>query len=456
MNSKLAAFTLAWLLNLTLLLGSGEAAAQGSIQITDTGPKVDFPESITFSADIRSDSPIQSVVLEYGVDQLACGRVVAKAFPEFQPGKTTSAEWTWEMRQSGSLPPGARVWWEWHVTDSSGAEAVSPRGQVTFLDDVHGWKSLQADGVNLHWYQGDDHFGQSLHDSAVQALAWLKQQAGLTSDSPVDLYIYGSTGDLRDAILYEPSWIGGQAFPDQNIVIIGITPEDIEWGKHAIAHELTHVLVGHFTFSCLGDVPAWLNEGLASFSEGSLEPSSQALFDQAVKNDTLIPLRALSGSFSEEPTKADLSYSQSYSVVNFIIQEYGQDKMNRLLMALRDGATVDDALVEVYGFDVDGLDNAWRTAIGAPSRAILQPSPTPQPTAVPTFKPISGLLETPAAPTLPPLPSATPTPTRVPARTSFPGTAGVPILISAALGCLCLIVLVLVGAGLLLRRERKT
>ena len=35
------------------------------------------------------------------------GEVIAKAFPQFTPGKTVEAEWTWEMRQSGSLPPGA-------------------------------------------------------------------------------------------------------------------------------------------------------------------------------------------------------------------------------------------------------------------------------------------------------------------------------------------------------------
>jgi len=455
MKTKLIPFFAALLLNLSLLFGAGATVAPGSIQITDTGPKVVFPESLTFSADIQADSPIQSVVLEYGVEQLACGTVTAKAFPEFQQGKSTSAGWTWEMRQSGSLPPGAKVWWEWHVTDASGAEVASPRQQLTFLDDVHGWKNINADGINLHWYEGDNRFGQGLHDSAVAALAWLKQQAGLTSDSPVDLYIYGSSSDLRDAILYEPSWIGGQAFPSQNIVIIGIAPQDIEWGTHAIAHELTHVLVGHFTFSCLGDVPAWLDEGLASFSEGALEPASKAHFDEAVHNNSLIPLRALSGSFSEEFNKADLSYSQSYSVVNYLIDEYGQEKMNRLLAALRDGATIDEALVNVYGFDVDGLDNAWRAAIGAPSRPIVQSTPTPQPTTVPTFKPISGLLVTPATPTAFPVASAKVTPPVVPAQNTAPSSNGLPILIALILGGLCLVLLAIGLVLLFVRRGRE-
>ena len=31
--------------------------------------------------------------------------------------------------------------------------------------------------------------------------------------------------DMRDAVLYEPGWTGGLAYPDHNIVIIGIAPD---------------------------------------------------------------------------------------------------------------------------------------------------------------------------------------------------------------------------------------
>ncbi len=200
-----------------------------------------------------------------------------------------------------------------------------------------------------------------------------------------------TTNDMKDAILYEPSWTGGQAFPDQDIVIIGISPDDLAWGTDAIVHELTHVLVGHLTFSCLGDVPTWLNEGLAVYSEGELDKSSKDQLDQAIRDDTLLSVRSLSGGFSEVSDKAYLSYSESYSLVNFLIETYGQDKMTSLLVALRDGMTIDEALKQTYGFDVDGLEDAWRQAIEAQPRAVsAQPTVQPTPTFVPTIVPISG------------------------------------------------------------------
>lgn len=86
----------------------------------------------------------------------------------------------------------------------------------------------------------------------------------------------------------------------------------------------------------------------------------QSVLDQALNDNNLITLRSLNGGFSELPDKANLSYSQSYSVVKFMIDTYGQQKMTDLLIALRDAKPIDQALLEVYGFDTDGLDSAWR------------------------------------------------------------------------------------------------
>jgi hypothetical protein len=454
MKTRLMPFLIAFLLSALLLFPSQMGDAQGVIQITDTGPNIIFPEGIIFKAQISSDAPIQSVVLEYGIEQLTCGRVIAKAFPEFQKEIDTSVEWTWEMRQSGSLPPGAQIWWQWRVTDAEGKQGVSPRETVTWLDDIHEWRIINADGISLHWYEGDTHFGESLHAAAVKAMAWLNQDAGLSSDSPIDVYIYGSQDDLRDAVLYEPSWIGGQAFPTQDIVIIGVLPYDLEWGKRVIAHELTHVLVGHFTYSCLGDVPTWLDEGLASFSEGDLEPYSKVQFDDAVRRDMLIPLRALSGGFSEEPDKADLSYSESFSVVNFLIQRFGRQKMSQLLIDLRDGETIDAALTGIYSFDVDGLEDAWRTAIGATPRDKFEYTPTQLPTLVPTFKPVSGISVATATPSPRPAISPIKEQTKSPLPIEAPKSGASPLWVVLITGAVCL-VLLLFGATLMIILWRR-
>ncbi len=389
MRSRLAVIILLLLLISGLAL---PAHAQANIQVVSDKASLSFPETILFSAEFKAGTEISAVVLQYGVDQLTCGTVQAEAFPTVTSGKDVKVQWTWEMRQSGSLPPGATVWWQWLVTDSSGAQFTSPEQKILWLDSVHPWQTISGGNINLHYYSGGADFGQQLHDAAAQALVRLSQDIGLKPDQPVDIYIYASSNDLKDAVLYAPSWVGGQAFPENNIVILGVPTDQLDWGKSSEAHELTHVLVGHLTFSCLSFMPTWLNEGLAMYGEGGPQPADQAQFDQAKAQNQLPSLRSLIGGFSEEASRATLSYTEAFSVVNFMIKTYGQQKMLALLIDLRDGQTMDDALQAAYGFNTDGLESAWRASIGASSSTGNEkPTPVPTPTVVPTIVPIGAV-----------------------------------------------------------------
>lgn len=154
-------FRLFVFLLLLLLLGSPATPvhAQANIQVLSDEAALTFPESITFKAEFQAGTNITSAVLEYGVNQLTCGTVEAKAFPQFTPASDLKVEWTWEMRQSGSLPPGASVWWRWQVSDSSGTQFTSPTQTILWLDDIHPWQVISGGNINLHYYNGGDFFG---------------------------------------------------------------------------------------------------------------------------------------------------------------------------------------------------------------------------------------------------------------------------------------------------------
>jgi len=408
-----------------------------------------FPETATFSATLSSTTDITSVVLEYGNEQQTCGEVIAKAFPQFAPASSVDVEWIWDMRQSGSLPPGASIWWRWRYKDGSGAEFVSEKQTATWLDNEHSWETISSGNLRLHYYGKEEAFVKSMLDAGLEGLRRNQEQAGLVTDGPVDIYIYSNYGDMQQAVLYEPSWTGGQAYSDFNIVIMGLSNFNDEWDKNTVIHELTHVLVGAFAFSCIGTLPGWIEEGLAMFSEGQLDSSMQSMLEQAIRGNSLITLRSLNGGFSELPDKANLSYSQSYSVVKFLIATYGQKKMTQLLIALRDAKPIDDALLEIYGFDTEGLEAAWRESVGAaPQIASAQATSQPTPTFVPTFVPVSG------APR-----AVTPTPYAIPTSSFGDPTStsgGPPLSLTIALLCFCGLLLLILGVfvlGFIVRRD---
>ena len=447
------------LIILFLLLGLLLAPAPSVLalpraDVTNDQVTFSFPNTAAFSATLNADANITSVTLEYGNQQLTCGEVTAKAYPQITPAKTVQAEWTWDMRQSGSLPPGANIWWRWRYTDETGAQFTSETKTAVWLDDVHAWQAISSGDLRLHWYGKDQSFAQTMLDAGVEGLRRNKQQAGLVADAPIDLYVYPNYDDMKGAILYEPSWTGGMAFPEYNILIMGISGSDAAWDANTVIHELTHILIGHFTFSCLGVVPTWLNEGLAMYSEGKLDASMQTQLDQAIQDDTLLTVRSLNGGFSELPDKANLAYSQSYSIVNFLINKYGQEKLTQLLSALRDAKPIDSALREAYGFDTEGLEDVWRQSIGAAPRAVsVQPTSQPTPTFVPTYVPVSGI---PLA--LTPTPYAIPTSSFSSSQPSTTSSKTPFIMLTVALVCVCLVILIIFGVvvlGLVVRAKNQ-
>jgi hypothetical protein len=125
------------------------------------------------------------------------------------------------------------------------------------------------------------------------------------------------------------------------------------------------------TYNPYNGLPTWLDEGLAMYAEGALEASFASSLGRAITTDSLISVRSLASPFSAISGLAIQSYAESFSIVEFLISQYGQDKMLTLLNTFQEGSGWDSALVKVYGFDMDGLEARWRTSIGVPTGVTL-------------------------------------------------------------------------------------
>jgi hypothetical protein len=217
--------------------------------------------------------------------------------------------------------------------------------------------------VTLYWYYGDDSFAQELMAAAQDALQRLAEDTGAELEKPAKLYIYASTTDLMGAMIDPQEWTGGVAYTRYGIMAIGISSNNINWGKRAIAHELTHLVIHQMTLTPYNSLPHWLDEGLAMRAEGELGTEFIAYLEEAIEEDSLISVQSLCSSFSADTEKAVLSYAESYSLVDFLVTNYGRDSMLELLNTFAEGSGYDAALEEIYGFDIDGLDSLWRDYI---------------------------------------------------------------------------------------------
>jgi hypothetical protein len=369
---------------------------------------VNFPDEVIFQLDIAPDFVVDKAVLTYDLNKFTCLDATATVPLEVTGN---NLEWTWILSRSGNPPPGAELWWEWTITDSSGSSFTTPRQTLTFSDDRFQWDSIEQEGVRLHWY-GNDQTGPILLQAAVAGLDRLQTEMGIELEDEVQLYIYDDYDDMRAALLFVQDWAGAVAFDEYNIILMGVPPDIANtWGVQTVPHELAHLVLGRFGHSCVGGHrPTWLEEGLAVYAEGEPQADMVRDLENGVKNNSFEPLRSLTGAFSAHGTEAGIAYSQSYSTITFMLNTYGQEKMQQLILRLADGTGYDEALTAVYGFNMDGLELAWREAMGLPPRAIPA-TPTPfSAAAIPTFEPLSAPASLPTPPAADQPPPAAPEP----------------------------------------------
>jgi len=367
---------------LLLLLSPSLVAAGDDIAVIASYVDVNFPSQAEFTLEAESYVDIVDVRLYYEVDKMNYAEVVSEGWADFTPASRIEANWVWDMRNS-SLPPGAEVTYWWMIEDADGNRFETSPEITHFDDDRYLWQSLtstapQGSELTLFWYEGGDSFARELMDVCEEGLARLTQDIGTYPERPIKIYIYASTSDLKGAMIFPQEWTGGVAFTAFSTIAIGIPPSELDWGKRALVHELTHLVVHQATFSPYGQLPIWLDEGLAMYNEGELDPVFRSYLQEAILEGELISVRSLCSPFSAETEKARLSYAQSYSLVEYLLDNYGQDRMLELLTILKQGSTYDEALTEVYGFDIDGLDARWRAtltdSVVPASRAWLHPA----------------------------------------------------------------------------------
>lgn len=355
-------------------------------------------QSIIFSLKAKSQSKIIRATLIHGVKSNTClGDSQARREIEFTAGTQIEIAWTWNLSRSGNLPPGGTIWWQWELQDEENHTLLTDPQTLTAEDPNFHWQELQTQSLKLFWSKGDSQFGSRLLQISKDSLQRLSKDAGLESTGPVRIMIYPSSDAMQNALVYSSDWAGGVAFPEYNVVMIGIAPDQMDWAAEAIPHELAHLITDRLIYNCSStDLPTWLSEGLADYAAGPTSESVRASILAALKSGNLPALTSLTNGFAADSYLAAQSYDQSHMVVEFMIERYGAGSIDELLNRIRDGKQIDVTLREVYGLDTAGLDRTWRASLGVGTAPKVNPNtvtPPARPTTIPTlplFSPLSS------------------------------------------------------------------
>jgi hypothetical protein len=364
--SQLVARILIPIILVVLQTGGLFQAGLNPIQIHHNRASVNFPDVITFQVDTSANAPIQLASLRYGTNGRTCTPDTYHQNLIFTPGTELALSWSWNLSEENLyLPPGAQVWWQWLIHTQDEHSLLTERQIVTIEDHHHDWKTLDGEGIHLEWFEGDLDFGQSMLERANQSLTRLTLETGLQIEEPVRMVVYPDAASIQSATPNLPEWTGGVAFPEFNTILAAIPPHQLEWGNLVIPHEIAHLVLAARVFNCHGaSLPIWFIEGFSKFAEEPLNEGQRSALLQGLENGELPALQDLDDRFPYEAGPASQAYLVSLAAVNFLLEAGGSQSFARLLDRSQAGEPFDQALLEVYGYRVNSLDQAWQAGLG--------------------------------------------------------------------------------------------
>lgn len=270
------------------------------------------------------------------------------------------------------IPPYTRITYFWELEDGN-LESETPADpvltqeqQFVYVDNRFEWQTLSEDPVELHYYGNDESEMRELLEASEGTVEYWADLFGVEIDFPVNVVVYDDLGDLQGALPLDTAagengivTCGQQSASDIVVVAFdgcSIPSEDI------LRHELTHLVVEEALRGPFGDIPLWINEGAGVYSQES-PGSYEAAVNAAIRRDELMSIRRIS-SAPGDPDLVLQFYGQSWALVTYLIEEYGEEAFGELFAQYRSGTTDDAAFEEVYGFDLNGLEDEWRQSVG--------------------------------------------------------------------------------------------
>ena len=361
-------------------VSTAQSVTTPAVQVDDNTAVAAFgveTRELRFGLRARSDERIRNVTLLYQVDD---SQVQNSVTPVFQPGTAVTAAYLWRVQ--GALLPGSEVKYQWQLETETGQKHTTPVQSVTYADTRFRWREQQVDQVLLAWHDADGTVSQALIDEARSAQAKLRTEHGLTLERQVKVYVYARAQDFA-AVVSAP---GRQLAPamsfggDRIFVIAQPGPDGLTNATSGLRQELAAALFAQKTSNPYGPAPRWLSEGFALVISGELITDNNArALRQFAENNRLLPLKALSTSFPTTDNEYALARAESQSVVKFIVDTYGAEKLRATLAAFKEGNTVDDGLRKGLGVTLDQLETRWKNALksGNTARAPTRPGEAP-------------------------------------------------------------------------------
>lgn len=243
--------------------------------------------------------------------------------------------------------------------------SVVAHNLVTLQDNIAKFRTLRADGFLVRMDAREaEIYGPLVIDLLSRAKQQLCSKYDTTVADPVIVEIFPKQEDFAIRTFGLPGGAGflgvcfGRVITANSPASQAATPTN--W-QATLWHEFCHVVTLQKTNN---KMPRWLSEGISVYEERqanatwgqSMNPEYRAM----ILGDALTPVSKLSGAFLSPPSAMHLqfAYYESSLVVEHLVERYGMETLQRILVDLGAGMSINDALHRYTG-SIDALDTEF-------------------------------------------------------------------------------------------------
>lgn len=316
-----------------------------------------YGQKVTFRLVGQTAEDVEQIELFINHAQAATPFSVAVRFTQNEAGQLV-ASYDLDPVLAG-LSPFAEVRFWWEVQTAALQTILIDEETFIYQDDRFDWQIFAIGDVTVHWTGNDATLGQLTQKIVSDSRDFLDDILPQTAVSPLSVYIYPATSDLRAALrLAGRDWQNEHTDPDLGVLLVtAVNPltaaADL---SRAIPHELTHLRL--YQLAGARDLPLWYEEGIALLAEGDSNFEEELLVT-AVANQTTLPFSMLCSQFPTEAPESDLALAQSVSLLRYIQAQFGSQALRQLGIVYLSGEGCEAGLEQTLDLPLAELNVDW-------------------------------------------------------------------------------------------------
>lgn len=280
---------------------------------------------------------------------------------EFSLNPTSSFSLEFVPQQINALPF-SRIYYWFVILFEDGSQYTSPSYWFDYVDNQYVWNNTSSKWFEVYWSSEDTNLGQNIQTIALDGLKSSTSLLPVSPRLPIKIFVYPNATALQVASGKTTNEnLAGTALLESNTILISASDDLTKTVnfERQIPHEITHLLEYQISQANYATLPAWLLEGLATLSENYKDSDQARVLKQASQNNSLLNLDQLCNSLPADPGQLPLAYAESASFTQFLLQNYGQEKVTSLLSAAGNGLSCEQMVKNAFSLDLAKLQEEW-------------------------------------------------------------------------------------------------